>query len=81
MEFKFRSNAKVVFILITDAPYRQGNSVTKRYIPSNPSFDNTWRNVEIIIDGMGKANSKYKSASNVMASSPLIEKTGLRGRI
>ncbi|MBN2038983.1 MAG: VWA domain-containing protein [Spirochaetes bacterium] len=136
MELKFRSGAKVVFILITDAPYHQGDSVTKRYmlplakklkledikvypiaikldqyiwmaretggqyfdilgdfssmieeiatvltaqytikyVPSNSSFDNTWRSVEVKIDGIGSAKNKYKSASNIVASSQLIEK-------
>ncbi len=136
MKFKFRSGAKVVFILITDAPYHQGDWVTKRYmlplakqlklegikvypiaikleqyvwmaretegsyfdilrdfssmieelatvitaqyrikyIPSNSSFDNTWRDVEIEVDGIGTAKSKYKSAANISASSQLIEK-------
>lgn len=136
LNFKFRPDAKVVFILITDAPYHQGNHVTKRfmlplakkiklegikiytiavkleqyvwmaretdgqyfdilndfssmieelataltaqyrikYISSNSSYDNTWRNVQVSVKEMGTALGKYKSASNVTASSQLIEK-------
>lgn len=136
LQFKFKENAKVVFILITDAPYHQRDAVTKlsmlplakkiklegiqiypiavnleqyvwmaretdgtyfdilkdfsliieqlavgltaqyslKYVSTKPSFDNTRRNVEIAVERYGKADASYKSASNIMVSSQLIER-------
>ncbi|MBN2401752.1 MAG: VWA domain-containing protein [Spirochaetes bacterium] len=136
LSFKFRNNAKIVFILITDAPYHEGNRVTKQYMlplakqlklegiavypiavnleqyvwmaretngkyfnilsdfsdmikdianvltaqyiikynTTNSSFDNAWRNVEVIIADKISTSTKFKSAANMLASSQLIEK-------
>jgi VWFA-related protein len=136
LQFKFRPGAQVVFILVTDAPYHQNDSVTslsmlplaKRiklegirvfpitvdlaqyhwmaretdgtafsitkdfssiieslavtltaqyrltYVTTDPSFDNTQREVEVRIKGHGSAGASYRSSANITVSSQLIEK-------
>lgn len=136
MSLEFRKNAAVVFILITDAPYHQGNKVTKQfmlplakkiklegirifpitvdleqyvwmaretegnyfdirqdftsvieqlaveltaqytisYFPVISAFDNSRRNVEIVVSETDTAKTSYKSAADIVVSSQLMEK-------
>jgi hypothetical protein len=44
------------------------------YVTTDPSFDNTQREVEVRIKGHGSAGASYRSSANITVSSQLIEK-------